>query len=223
MGQQYKTMEYICFSVNTGIGWLTSLPCTDLQISTYWSSAVNSPISLRTTSIQVVKWYYLEILILPSTSCLMQNWPPSWTFWTVVILSTKWTKLHIGYPTLSTLFMIKPGTTTISKVQAYRKYKEINPHAFMKDVQKFCLDKPPGPSLCDKINHYNTMLLTILDNHAPIKSHKCSNHPRFPGLMMTLLKPSDSEGTLRGSGIGIDPMWMLSNYSIASVNVCLTF
>ena len=50
----------------------------------------------------------------------------------------------------------------------------------MKDVLKFCLDKPPEPSLDDKINHYNTMLQTILDNQAPIKSCKCSNHPKVP-------------------------------------------
>ena len=188
-------------------GWLTSLPSTGLQIPTYWSFSMNSPIYLRTTSIQVVNQYYLEISILPSTSHSVWNQPPSWTFWTVLILSTKWTNLHIGYPTLSTLlFMMQtktyfqelrltgssqitilysltslhPALTPPQKCQAYRKYKEINPLAFMMDVQKSCLNKPPGPSLDDKINHYNTMLQTILDNHAPVKSGKCSNCPKVP-------------------------------------------
>ena len=74
-----------------------------------------------------------------------------------------------------------PCTITNSKVQVYRKFKDINPYAFMKDVQEFCLNKPPGPCLDDKTNHYYTMLQTPLDHHAPIKSHKCSNPPRFPG------------------------------------------
>ena len=37
------------------------------------------------------------------------------------------------------------STATTSKVQAYRKYKDINPNAFMKDIWKSLLDKPPGP------------------------------------------------------------------------------
>ena len=73
-----------------------------------------------------------------------------------------------------------PSTTTISNVQAYRKYKNINPNAFMKDVWKFLCDKPPGPSLDDKIGYYNTMLPSILDNHAPITSWKCSNCTKVP-------------------------------------------
>ena len=81
----------------------------------------------------------------------------------------------------SVLFDIAtPHTTTTSRVQTLGKYKEINSHAFMKDVWKFCLDKPPGPSLGDKINHYNTMLQTILENHAPIKSLKYLNCPKVP-------------------------------------------
>ena len=31
-------------------------------------------------------------------------------------------------------YIATPSTTTTSKVQAYRKYKDINPNAFMKDV-----------------------------------------------------------------------------------------
>ena len=73
-----------------------------------------------------------------------------------------------------------PNITTTSKVQAYRKYKDINPNAFMKDNFKILHDKPPGPSLDDKIGYYNTMLQSILGSHAPIKSQKCSNHPKVP-------------------------------------------
>ena len=194
-------------SVSTlATGWLTSLPSTGLQIQTYsfCSEFTNLLENNINSSGELV---LLEISVLPSTSHSVQNQPPSWTFWTVLILSTKWTNLYIGYPTLLTvLFMMQtlnivprikvdrlfsdhnivlfdmatPHTTTTSKVQAYRKYKEINPHAFMKDVWKFCLDKPPGPSLDNKTNHYNTMIQTILDNHAPIKSCKCSNHPKVP-------------------------------------------
>ena len=50
----------------------------------------------------------------------------------------------------------------------------------MKDVWKSLLDKPPGPSLNDKINYYNTTLQAILDSHAPIKSQKYSGHPKIP-------------------------------------------
>ena len=71
-----------------------------------------------------------------------------------------------------------PSTTTTSKVEAYIKYKDINPDAFMKDVWIYFHDKPPGPSLDDKISYYNTMLQSILDNPAPIKSQKCSNCPK---------------------------------------------
>ena len=73
-----------------------------------------------------------------------------------------------------------PQTITTSKVKVFRKLKNINPDAFTKDMGEFCLSKPMGPSLEDKVNFYHTMLQTTLDNHAPIKSHKCSDHPRIP-------------------------------------------
>ena len=50
----------------------------------------------------------------------------------------------------------------------------------MKDVWNFFLDKPPGPSLDDKVNYLNKMLQIILDNHAPIRSCKCSNCLKVP-------------------------------------------
>ena len=50
----------------------------------------------------------------------------------------------------------------------------------MKDIWNFFHDKPPGPSLDDKISYYNTMHQSILDNNAPTKSQKCSNHPKVP-------------------------------------------
>ena len=73
-----------------------------------------------------------------------------------------------------------PHTITISKVKAYRKLNNINSDAFMKDIGEFCLSKPTGSSLEDKVNHYHSMLQTTLDTHAPIKSWKCSDHPRIP-------------------------------------------
>ena len=70
-----------------------------------------------------------------------------------------------------------PGTIlmTISKVKVYRKLKNINSEVFIKDIGEFCLNNPTGPSLEDKVNHYHMMLQTMLDIHAPIKRHKCSN------------------------------------------------
>ena len=73
-----------------------------------------------------------------------------------------------------------PCTVTKSAVRLYRKLKNINPVAFMEDVKKLCLKKPSGLSLEDKTNHYYTMLQSTLDHHAPIKSWKCSNHPKVP-------------------------------------------
>ena len=70
------------------------------------------------------------------------------------------------------------SSTTTSKVQAYRKYKDINPNAFMKDVSKSLLEKPPGPFLDNKINYYNTTLQAILDNHAPNKTQKMFKLPQ---------------------------------------------
>ena len=66
-------------------------------------------------------------------------------------------------------------TITISKVKVYRKLKNINLEVFIKDIGEFCLGNPTGTSLEDKVNHYHMMLQTILDIHAPIKRHKCSN------------------------------------------------
>ena len=63
-----------------------------------------------------------------------------------------------------------PCTATNSEVRLCRKFKNINPVAFMEDVKKFCLKKPPGSSLEDKTSHYYTMLQSTLDHHAPIKS-----------------------------------------------------
>ena len=73
-----------------------------------------------------------------------------------------------------------PCTVTNSEITLYRKFKNINPVTFMEDVKKFCLKKPPGSSLEDKISHYYTMPQSTLDHQAPIKSWKCSNWPKFP-------------------------------------------
>ena len=75
-----------------------------------------------------------------------------------------------------------PLTITTSKVKVYRKLTNINPDVFMKNIGEFCLSKPIliSSSLEDKVNCYHTMLQTTLDNHAPIKSHKCSDCPRIP-------------------------------------------
>ena len=73
-----------------------------------------------------------------------------------------------------------PCTVTNSTVRLYRKFKNINPVAYMEDVKKFCLKKPPGLSLEDKTNDYHTVLQSTLDHHAPIKSQKCSNCPKVP-------------------------------------------
>ena len=72
-----------------------------------------------------------------------------------------------------------PHTITSSKVKVYRKLKNINPDAFMKNIGEFCLSKPTGSSLKDKVNYYHSMLQTMLDIHAPIKSQKCSDCPRI--------------------------------------------
>ena len=58
----------------------------------------------------------------------------------------------------------------------------------MKDIGEFCLSKPTGPSLEDKVNYYHTMVQTTLDNHAPIKSCKCSDHPRIPWFNQEIAK-----------------------------------
>ena len=76
--------------------------------------------------------------------------------------------------------MSLPHTITIPKVKVYRKLKNINPEVFIRDIGEFCLCKPIGTSLEDKVNHYHTMLQSILDIHAPIKRHECSNRPRIP-------------------------------------------
>ena len=73
------------------------------------------------------------------------------------------------------------STITTSKVQAYRKYKDMNPNAFMKDFWKSLLNKPPGPSLNDKVKYYNTVLQAMLDNHAPTKGEDAQVTPRSPG------------------------------------------
>ena len=73
-----------------------------------------------------------------------------------------------------------PHTITTSKVKIYRKFNSINPDAFMKDIRELCLTKPTGPSFEGKVSHYHSMLQSILDIHAPIKSQKCSDHPRIP-------------------------------------------
>ena len=76
--------------------------------------------------------------------------------------------------------MSLPHRITIPEVKVYRKTKNINPEAFISDIGKFCLHKPLGSSLEDKVNYYHSMLQSILDVHAPIKRHKCSNRPSIP-------------------------------------------
>ena len=76
--------------------------------------------------------------------------------------------------------MSLPHTITIPKVKVYRKLKNINPEVFIRDIGEFCLLKPIGTSLEDKVNYYHTMLQSILDIHAPIKRRECSNWPSIP-------------------------------------------
>ena len=99
-----------------------------------------------------------------------------------------------------------PSTTTTSKVQAYSKYKDINPNAFMKDVWKSLLDKPPGPSHDSKINYYSTTLQQYWTTMHLSKVKNSQVTPRSPGLTVTLLKPSDTEDNLRGTGTRTIPM-----------------
>ena len=73
-----------------------------------------------------------------------------------------------------------PHAITTPIVKVYRKLKNINPEVFIKDIGKFCLHKPMGTSLEDKVKYYHTMLQSILDIHAPIKRHECSNRPNIP-------------------------------------------
>ena len=73
-----------------------------------------------------------------------------------------------------------PHTITTSKIKIYRKFNSINPDVFMKDIRELSLIKPTSPSLKGKVNHYHSMLQSTLDIHAPIKSQKCSDHPRIP-------------------------------------------
>ena len=76
--------------------------------------------------------------------------------------------------------MSLPHTITIPEVKVYRKTRNINPEAFIRDIGEFHLHKPLGSSLEDKVNYYYSMLQSILDVHAPIKRHKCSNRPSIP-------------------------------------------
>ena len=76
--------------------------------------------------------------------------------------------------------MSLPHTIITPKVKVYRKLKNINPEVFIRDIGEFCLCKPIGTSLEDKVNYYHTMLQSILDIHAPIKRHECSNQPSIP-------------------------------------------
>ena len=76
--------------------------------------------------------------------------------------------------------MALPHTITIPEIKVYRKSKYITPEAFITDIKEFCLHKPIGSSLEDKVNYYHSMLQSILDIHAPIKRHKCSNRPSIP-------------------------------------------
>ena len=71
--------------------------------------------------------------------------------------------------------VLLPHTTTTPEVKVYRKTKNISPEAFIRDIGEFCLHKPLGSSLEDKVNYYQSMLQSILDLHAPIKRRKCSN------------------------------------------------
>ena len=76
--------------------------------------------------------------------------------------------------------MSLPHTITIPEAKVYRKLKNINPEVFIRDIGEFHLHKPIGSSLEDKINYYHWMLQSLLDIHAPIKRHKCSNWPSIP-------------------------------------------
>ena len=207
MGQPYKTMESTCFSVNTGNKLVNHIVIyrppdsnilefynefTNLLESSINSSgesvllgdfniAINKPFNAEpATSLDILDSFHLVNKVDKPTHSLSNTLDLIiHDADTNIVARTKVDRLFSDHNIV--LFdTATPCTTTTSKVQAYRKYKEINPHAFMKDVGKFCLDKPLASSLDDKINHYNTMLQTILDIHAPIKSHKCPNHPKVP-------------------------------------------
>ena len=76
--------------------------------------------------------------------------------------------------------MSLPHTITIPEVKVYRKTKNINPEAFIRDIGEFCLHKSIGSSLEHKVNYYHSMVQSIQDIHAPNKRCKCSNQPSIP-------------------------------------------
>ena len=209
MGQPYKTMESTCFNINTGnrrvnliaiyrppdsnilqfCNKFTNLlekhinSSGELILLGYFNIAVNKPLDAEpATSLDILDSFNLVNKVDKPTHRLSNTLD-------LIIHDADLNIIHrIKVDRLFSdhnmvLFYIatpRHSTTTTSKVQAYRKYKDINPNGFMKDVWKFLCDKPPEPSLDDKISYHNTMLKAILDNHASIKSQKCSNHPKVP-------------------------------------------
>ena len=197
MGQPYKTMDSTCFSVNTcnGIVNLIAIcrppdsnvleflneftdlleyninPSGELLLLEDFNITVNKPFDTEAATFLDILGSFnlvnkvdkpmhrlsntLDVIIHDVDSNIIPK----------IKVERLFSDQHIVLFDIATL-----STTTISKVQAYRKYKDINPNAFMKVVWKSLLDKTPGPSLNDKINYYNTTLQAILDNHATIRS-----------------------------------------------------
>ena len=75
-----------------------------------------------------------------------------------------------------------------SRTQAYRKYTNINHTAFSCDINKELEGNPPGKTLQEKIQCYNSTLSSVLDTHAPVKHHKCLNKPKVPWFNDTIAK-----------------------------------
>ena len=244
-GQPFKTVESTCFSINTGnrlINLITIYRPPDSNVLEFCNELTNligtninssgELILLGDVNIPVNKPFDAKpaafLDILDSFNLINKVDKPthrlSNTFDLIIhdadsniIPRIKVDRLFSDHNIV--LFDIcTPCTITNSKVQVYRKFKDINLYAFMKGVQKFCLNKPPGPSLDGKTNHYYTMLQKLWTIMLPSKAANVLTIPRFLGSMKRLPRPSDSKGTLRGPGTGTDLMWRLVQFSITNAN-----
>ena len=111
-----------------------------------------------------------------------------------------------------------PHTITTSKVKVYRKFNNINPDSFMKDIGELCLIKSTGSFLDRK---KSTTIIQCFRQHwifmLLLKVRNVLTAPGFPGSTMKLPKPSDSAGTLKGSGIGTNLIGWLLLFSMVTM------
>ena len=76
---------------------------------------------------------------------------------------------------------------TVPQTITYHKLKAMNMEAFQADINNFNLSKNPASNATELAQHYDSVLSTLIDFHAPLATEKISPKPPNPWMTPAIL------------------------------------